>query len=154
MPAERQSKWQLGGCWPFPVTHSLNGARYGVPCPGPQPKPHSASHFPTQFIISGSLSVAAEKNHTSCLVSLNWTQGRGWGHGPTSAPLCLQRCSRIQLFSTSISWGACWGPGTRQHPDSQTQRLPYLRQRGDLEELLLKLGLGAGAGWRNSKGKA
>lgn len=41
------------------------------------------SLFPTQFIVSGSLSVAAERNHTSCLVSLNGHREPGIGTVPT-----------------------------------------------------------------------
>lgn len=43
--------------------------RHGMSCPV-SGQSLTRSPLPTQFIISGSLSVAAEKNHTSCLVSL------------------------------------------------------------------------------------
>lgn len=49
--------------------------RHDVACPVSWPQPHQDPLFPTQFVISGSLSVAAEKSHTSCLVSLNGGPG-------------------------------------------------------------------------------
>lgn len=72
-------------------------ARHGVACPVSLPKPHQGPLFLTQFVISGSLSVAAEKSHTSCLVSLN--EGPG---ATTDSPLLYPSC--IHSFN-KLSWG-------------------------------------------------
>ena len=96
--ARRQRRRKPGGCWLLPETHGLDSTRHGVPCPASRPKPHRRPRFPTQFIISGSLSVAAEKNHTSCLVSLNRGPGARVGPLPGSTLLCFQRRSPIWLL--------------------------------------------------------
>lgn len=63
--------------------------------------------FPTQFIISGSLSVAAERNHTSCLVSLKGDRTRdGDGvHSPGCYPGTPSRRLTHLAHSASTSWG-------------------------------------------------
>ena len=86
--------------------------RHGVTCPVSWPKPHRGPLVSTQFVISGSLSVAAEKNHTSCLVSLNG----GPGATAESSPLCP---SRPFTHSTNIPWGPAECPVPE---DSQTAR--------------------------------
>lgn len=72
--------------------------RHGMACPVSLPKPHQGPLFLTQFVISGSLSVAAEKSHTSCLVSRN-----GGPRATTDSPLLCP--SRLFTHSTNISWG-------------------------------------------------
>ena len=90
MPGQAADKEADG---PLPVTF-LMGPGYDVLCSVSQPEPHWGSLSP-QFIVSGSLSVAAERNHTSCLVSLSGHREPGMGTVPTPlgvlrtpAPIC------------------------------------------------------------------
>ncbi|VFV30690.1 Hypothetical predicted protein [Lynx pardinus] len=73
------------------------------------------------FVISGSLSVAAEKNHTSCLVSLNGGPRATAG----SSPLCP---SRPFTHSTNIPWGPAECPVPE---DSQTARTQDRRNQAN-----------------------
>lgn len=72
--------------------------RHDVACPVSWPQPHQDPLFPTQFVISGSLSVAAEKSHTSCLVCLNGGPG-----ATTDSPLFCP--SWPFTDPTNVSWG-------------------------------------------------
>ncbi|XP_037694898.1 membrane-spanning 4-domains subfamily A member 15 isoform X2 [Choloepus didactylus] len=79
------------------------------------------------FIISGSLSVAAERNHSSCLVSLN-RSGAAWGpiFSAPWQPLWGQPfCSWILVSLTGMWAGAIW-PCSPSSPSwsSSSQSLP------------------------------
>lgn len=122
--ARRPRRWHPGGCWPLPDTHGLDSAMHSVPCPVSWLKPHLDTHFPTQFIISGSLSVAAEKNHTSCLVSLNGRPRGEVGPQPGSTLLCLQRCSfNKHSIGVPPAGGQAWdNTQTARHSPCPTYR--------------------------------
>lgn len=140
--------------------------------------------LPTQFIISGSLSVAAEKNHTSCLVSLIRGPRDGVGRWQDSTPLGPQIYSLIQLLQQAFPGGLL---NARSRPAPRQPRQPYAQERTSrdtpakyttgqgvrvcrrsahghsenrkmrealLEEAALTLGPGEREGWRNAEGKA
>lgn len=139
--------------------------------------------LPTQFIISGSLSVAAEKNHTSCLVSLIRGPRDGVGQWQDSTPLGPHPFSSFNEHFLGEGAAECQGQDSTQTAQtalyvqertSQDTLAKYTTGQGVrvcrqsahgqsekrkmrealLEEAALKLGPGEQERWRNTEGKA
>lgn len=119
------------------VLKALTEPRHGVPCPGSQPKPHRGAFSSTQFIISGSLSVAAAKEHASCLVSVIGGP-EGWGRAlADSTALGPQIRSLLRLLPQAFlgAGGLLLNASHGTAPRKPRWPLPFIGERKRQETL-------------------